>query len=290
MPLFNKPITAGALVGLLLGFGQAQGAVLESHTINFSNADPALSDLANVHEWGILGRSYIVPDGGDLLAPGATFTDYIAVRFTSFEDFNANDITPTGYGANGDFQLTVLGELRGENTGVIGSDEVEFAFTSGSLDMYLDSPNDGDAFTAADFTNLPTFVDGQQVEVLNLIDGLFGQPSDGDFDFDAEDGRTDPKFEQDQLVEDFVVDPETGNEVAFGLADTNNDEATNADIIAAFQSYFGLAADPEGNNLLTSNDGSFQKAVPAPATVALLGLGLVALGGLSRRRKAQTPA
>ncbi|MEF8794274.1 flocculation-associated PEP-CTERM protein PepA [Thiohalorhabdus sp.] len=279
-------IAAGLVAGTLLAAGQVQAEVVEDHNINFSNADSALPDATDVFEWGVLGHSYISTTGGNLLRdPGAQFTDNIAVRFEGFNTFNQNDATPSGYG-NGtedNFELTAIGTLQGQNTSV-SNDEVDFDFTGGSLELYLDSANlnSGASYTPSDFTDLSTFEDGEQVENFNLIGSLFGNGSDGDFDFDQGDGRTDPKFEEEQLVEDFVTDPSESRDLLYALTDTNNEEVSNSNIQGAFEDRFGQA---DGDVLLTSNDGSNKKAVPAPATVALLGIGLVALGGMGRRRK-----
>ena len=284
-------LAAGLFAGALLAAGQANAGVVEDHRVNFSNADAALPDATDVWEWTITGRSQVVTRGSttSLQAPGGEFYDNVAIRFTGFNDFNSNNETPASYGngAGDTFELTAIGTLEGQNTSVTG-DEVEFDFTSGSLGVYLDSANlnGGGAYTPSDFTDLSTFDDGMKVEDLTLISSLFGQTSDGDFDFEEQDGRTDPKFQQTQLVEDFVTDADDTGRLNFLLADTNNEENPNAAIESSFQSYFSGTQGNGNDSLLATNDGSSKKAVPTPTTVGLLGIGLVALGGgLSRRRK-----
>ncbi len=151
-----------------------------------------------------------------------------------------------------------------------------------SLNIYLDYTPDLVVNTGAVMAGMPAAVDGElwlSLEFIdtvfnpdNLDDGVFGlSTGDTSFSLDATGGLALESFvEADDISwADFGLEL-LSDVIGFGLTATFNDDA-NGD----YEVFSSIG------------DGSVRgNVVTAPSSIALFGLALVALGGMTRRRKA----
>ena len=161
------------------------------------------------------------------------------------------------------------------------------------MSIYFDA---GENFTGTDFTNLDTMFDGTAVETGDLITGG-GVNQDGiitgtlSLILDLQDLL---HLDDDSGNEYFELDAD-GNalpmELVMGMVDSNVNIQENAAILAEFEDYFGLNLDAKEDGgdfdfyFLSRNDGSFNKeVVPEPTTFLLLGIGLIGIASVSRKR------
>jgi hypothetical protein len=251
---------------------------------------------------------------GQIPGAGATFSGYTFFRLTDMS--LGGKAVPFG---DGTFTYGITHEI----TGVIfytghHTDPQNFVFDSGTVRVFFDAganctpgvncPPTGTAgFTISDFADLTTFTDGVEVEIGKAlgIGGVIANPAvvaNGSSDFvfamtdllsqisDCGASGTEPcGYNPWELTEgqDIIAVTDNDNKVC-GTAGATCFSTFEA-IRLAGNTLFGnnIANNPADLQEFLQNDGSLEKisAVPLPASLLLMGVGLSAVGILARRSR-----
>lgn len=271
----------------------ADGAVRGANT-------PALSPVTN--ELKFTAESVVTfkdLDGSGGISTGDTFKDYIFLRVDQMfkNGVNVSDVR-YGQGFNipgfeGNHEITIKIMATGHQV-----NPLEYVADSLTLmNWYFDGGTDAVGggvlgYTAADFANLASIEDGTIVETSSLIKGAGVNASL------IPDGALNMTVSMNDILSTLGNYGEfeilSGNLTLLditGTVDSNNNRcadsgggaacsSTTATILAAF----GASADDY--TFHTKSDGSFSK-VPEPATLTLLGIGMLGMGWKARRRAAK---
>jgi hypothetical protein len=252
-----------------------------------------VSPSAVTREMKFTAESVVVFNGAPF-TPGVTFNDFVLLRVDQLFD-KFGDPIASPYGSGVSMQITLVAALKG-----IQQTATQYAITGFDFfNIYYDGPNGG--FTNASFGGaLGNFADTAPVETAAFVAGTGGNLTT------APDGALDLFAGLVDLVPngDFEISPAGGPlSLDIVVAQTNSNNAlcssdshgggtqTCGASTGGILGLFGLSLVSAGGTVPdvlafhTKNDGSIEKLVPEPATVALMGLGLLGMGYFGRRRR-----
>jgi PEP-CTERM motif-containing protein len=288
-------ISAAVALAIAPGFAGAT-----SWTINYTDANATAGTgitlnnpvSAVTDEYKYTAESLVLfhdLDASGGISAGDTFDDVISYRIDAL-NFGGNSAFDADYiGQN----VQISGTLKASGIQV---DAQNYLVTSAAITFYFDGPADGifgtGTGTMADFGALGTFVDGLLVQTGQGA----GAGTNAAF---IPDGAIDINF----VLTDLLAGLATGNDpfelfdpfidldkIRF-LTDSNNNACDDSgggavcgSTIAALATFFGINTADYDFLFHTRSDGSATK-VPEPASIALLGLGLLGAGYARRKTK-----
>ncbi|NOR81099.1 MAG: PEP-CTERM sorting domain-containing protein [Methyloprofundus sp.] len=242
----------------------------------------AVTDEYKVTLESALGFSDNDLSGG--ISAGDTFVDYIF--------FNIDNLFAGGSNTFDNDYQTANTQLSGTISAAgLQVDALNYLITSADIEFYFDGPTSGGTVTT--FTDLSTFTDGVLVQTGSGsgagVNGALIPNGASDINFELTDIlSTLGAFSEFEL---FLNPNLSLTNIVF---QTGSDNAVCQDSLpigvpcfADETDLFAAFGDAPGNHDFTfhvRSDGSAIKATPEPSTVILLGMGLLGLGQLSRRR------
>jgi len=275
-------------VTMLILSVSASAYTLKFQDWGFNPSGGLTPSISPIDEMTLLGITLNNSTPNSTYPNNGTFINFSTIQAQSFQN-NGGMVTGTGLGNT--FEITMIMNGAGSYSRNAANLN-DLVFNTATLDIYIDNTlNYGTTtglFGANDGTKIASFTLVEGIGLMNYYNPTAGNPH----------GSTDILFESTYIKSGYWfdklgIDLSTYDlDMVVGLSDSNNTVIRNVSDMTKDEFYeSGLTwnADDDSENYKTfmSTNGSFAPTispVPEPATMLLLGLGLIGISGLSRNK------